>query len=128
MKPAEPIGYADDTGATAKETEELGKVAKATNAFAKATGQQLNADKSKSWCVGPRGVEALTELTSQEGGFARVTKLRCLGVRLRTAPRQPNDMLAQRFENGLIRARRIAWTPLPFKIKAELIATLVVPA
>ena len=122
------MGYADDTGATTEKIQDLSTIARATDAFAKSTGQELNADKSTSWCIGSQGIEALTMLTVCEGGFARVAKLRCLGAHIRTVPKERNDTLAQRFEEGFSTARRIAWTQLPFTVKAELIASLVVPA
>ena len=122
------MGYADDTGATSVHTADLERIAEITHTFAREIGQELNIAKSRAWSTEAKGRAALERLRIDGVSFAVGTDFKCLGAHLRAARSVRNSTIEQRFEIGISRAKRIAWTHLPFMVKSALVSSLVVQA
>ena len=123
----DPFGFADDTGATASDSSLLEPAVATTAEFAKLTGQQLNAEKSKLWSTDAASeASGLPALCIDGGSFGVVRDLKCLGAHVRFRRGLSNPTMQQRIQNGIVCAGRIAWCQLPFHLRIEMVASLVV--
>jgi len=123
-----PSGYADDTGATSSKLEPMQGVLNVTGHFAKLTGQVLNAGKSHSWCTSAGGRRQLGTLTLMGKEVPATTGGRLLGAHISFQGGVRNLLGECRVERGITVCERIRWAPLPMHVRANLLASLVLPS
>ena len=128
---AQPLGFADDTGATAHgdhAVDTLQKVLSITKDYERLTGQRLNAGKSKCWGTSLQAKAEAKQLHVDGEKLKCVDDMRCLGAHLSFSHSSFVNKVAQQvLEPAKQRARRIGWLPLPMQARAQLVGSMVNP-
>ena len=122
---ARPLGYADDTGATAAEQKPLQQALDLTGEFAGLTGQELNAKKSNAWATSTCSSAAPLTLHGVE--LPSVTATKQLGAQLAFTKRRRCEVMNARTNDAKDVAHRVALAPLSASERGEMVATAAVP-
>jgi hypothetical protein len=115
----EPLGYADDMGVMGSRAAVENAVI-VTSTYCHLTNQALNATKSEFFVVADRHP---TPLLLDGRVLQPRTSLKCLGASLNlTGESHAGALVQQRVDSAIAAAKRIAALPLPFQVRARMLA------